>query len=776
MSRLDPLWLRVYRDVGSDRYLSHVELPAEAASSTRTIWELYDRLFGRFTGAGLDPLFNRFTHPPARRLASPVFPRGVPVVIAGAGPSLDYAVADLRRIRDRVVLTSSWRGALALQTHGLHADLVLVEQQNVFDAQAAADDRRFSEPPRLHPFTRVLAQPATPPDLLKDLDADACRLSDGLPTWGLWPATLTALALEADAPAIGLLLESPPPPLLALFELLAHAAPGICRECVDGNPQKRGWTRTSLLALAEFRTAQASNVREITWRHERTNALLLDEARHDLSTMRPLLPDAHEALAVALQARAGNVPPDRTLTRAIELMLAWGADPHLRTVLQRGLGLSFLPRFWRTGIRIGGDPQLWRPLVLALHEMTTQAERLIALIETGRTAPAAESLPASVAPVGPGASVASVAQFADIDRTTATDEPALDLSESAKKLVESEPGRPGRVSVLMPLKNGLPHLHDAMASLIAQTHPDVEILVIDDGSEDGGPEEIQRRALSHVRVVPSNGQGIAAALNTGLKLATGEFIARHDADDWSHPERLARQAEYLSRHPEIDVLATCAEFVDVEGRPAENAWTSTVRRQHDAMQTPDDLARFLPRTCPLHHATVMARRDVFRAAGGYRPAFVCAQEYDLSLRLLPRAQFSKLPVRLYTYRLHERQTTQQQQDQQRRALIRAKLEYVIRREPRLASGSRLVLAADARGADVHREVGREIGLSFVDETLPASPDQSGTLAASLRDLIASAEGLVIAEADHIGPWIDALTITGGPTWAETGVCLIRQNA
>ena len=122
MSRLDPFWLRVYRDVGADRYLPHAELPVEAAATTRTIWEIYDRLFGRFTGAGLDPLFNRFTHPPARRLAPPAFPRGVPVVIVGAGPSLDSSVDDLHRIRDRVIVASSWRGALALQMHGLYAD------------------------------------------------------------------------------------------------------------------------------------------------------------------------------------------------------------------------------------------------------------------------------------------------------------------------------------------------------------------------------------------------------------------------------------------------------------------------------------------------------------------------------------------------------------------------------------------------------------------------------------------------------------------------------
>ena len=493
MTRLDPLWLRVYRDVGADRYLTHAELPVEAASATRTIWEVYDRLFGRFTGAGLDPLFHRFAHPPARRLAAPAFPRGVPMVIAGAGPSLDSAVEDLRRIRDRVLVASSWRGALALQAHGLHADLVLVEQQNVFDAQAAADDRRFSEPARLHPFTKVLAQPATPPDLLKDLDADACRLAEGLPTWGLWPATLTAMALDANVPAIGLVLEAPQPPLLALLELLAQAAPGACRDCVSGTPAKRGWTRTSLQSFAEIWAAHTSNVQEIGWRHERPNALLVEEARHDLATMRPLLPDAHEALAVALQARAGNVPRDRSLTRAIELMLAWGADPHLRTVLQRGLGLSFLPRFWRTGIRIGSDPQLWRPLVLALHELTTQAERLIALIDqsvagvagvAGSEGPAA--LPSSTTPA--------------IQPPSPPRPPVLAATsdEESPKAADGESGRPGRVSVLMPLKNGLPHLHDAMASLIAQTYPDIEIIVIDDGSEDGGPEEIQGLSLIHI--------------------------------------------------------------------------------------------------------------------------------------------------------------------------------------------------------------------------------------------------------------------------------------
>ena len=406
--------------------------------------------------------------------------------------------------------------------------------------------------------------------------------------------------------------------------------------------------------------------------------------------------------------------------------------------------------------------------MLALHELTTQIDRLTAIVDAARPEPSG-AVDSSKGPVE-----MSLASMTPSPVTPAQTPPPLLTPAERHAPSSSSSSRDRRVSVLLPVKNGLPHLHEAIASLIHQTYEDVEILVIDDGSDDGGPEEIQGRALSHVRVVPSNGRGVAAALNTGLRVATGAFVARQDADDWSHPERLARQIEFLLRHPDIDAVATCAEFVDLESRPVETAWTMDVRRRHDAVQTPEALARVLPRTCALHHGTLMARRDLLRQAGGYRAAFVGAQDYDLSLRLLPRARFAKLPVRLYTYRVHDRQTSYQQRDEQRRAMIRARLEHVVRQVPRLtATNPRILLAAEPRTAPIYIEMARDAGLALAEDALlPAMPMPEPT---SPTDL-SSVDALIIADADQGDPidaWMTALDAAGDPDWHAVGICLVR---
>jgi GT2 family glycosyltransferase len=641
---VDSLWFRVYRDIGGDRYLSHAELPAELPAG-RALWETYDRMFGRFSGASLDPLFFRFAH---HRLsaATPLLPEEVPVLIVGNGPSLDGSYDELRRVRARVLVATSIRGAVALQARGLHADLVLIEHQTPFDAEISADARRHGGATRLHADTAVLADPATPPDLLLDADPGRCRLAHNLPTWGLWPATLAALALDGGAPMVGLLgidlgadnqIDPAHRPLVALLERLADAS-GVCRDCGQFGTVKKGWARVSLAAFAGTATGVSQRV---AWREERSPGGVFERGRDDLAVLQAVLPDARAALAMALQGRAGNAPAIRDLTEAIDLMLAWGADPTMRWVLQRGLGLSFLPRFWRTGVGVSQPRQLWRPLVLALQELTTQAERLARRVQDGPPKPA--------------------------PRVTATS--GADRGRATEAVTHAT-----RISVLLPVKNGLPHLHDAVASLAAQTHPDLEILVIDDGSDDGGPQQVLAQALSHVRVMRSNGQGLAAALNTGLRAATGAFIARQDADDWSHPERLARQLHYLLRHPEIDILGATADLVDAEGRPIDAVSNEGGLREYDGVQTPEALAARLPEETVLLPGTVIARRDALRRAGGYRPGFAGAEDYDLWLRLLPDARVAKLPTRLYAYRVHARQASACE-EVARESARRARAEY-----------------------------------------------------------------------------------------------------
>lgn len=265
------------------------------------------------------------------------------------------------------------------------------------------------------------------------------------------------------------------------------------------------------------------------------------------------------------------------------------------------------------------------------------------------------------------------------------------------------------ISVLLPVRNGMPYLPIAIESLLAQTFGDFEIIAIDDGSTDGTADYLRGLRDPRLRSISPGGAGLAAALNAGLVEARGRFIARQDADDWSMPERFARQAAYLDAHQDITLVATCAGYVDGAGRPVDNAWTRTVRSQQDPAQSPDRILRLMPLTCCLTHGSVMMRAGALREAGGYDPAMVPAEDYDLWLRLLPHHKLAKLPDRLYAYRVHDEQSsTARRADQMARA-IEAKLRYVRRRVPNLPRPVRLVLPCNDRGADLFRRVGPSEG-------------------------------------------------------------------
>ena len=191
-----------------------------------------------------------------------------------------------------------------------------------------------------------------------------------------------------------------------------------------------------------------------------------------------------------------------------------------------------------------------------------------------------------------------------------------------------------RVSILLPVRNGMPWLPAALEGLWRQTFADFEVLAVEDGSTDATAAELARQTDRRLRVLPTGGVGLAKALNHGLAHARGALVARHDADDLSHPERLARQVAFLDAHREIDVLATAADYIGPDGEPVDDDWVRTVRRRQDVATTPEQIARLLPVTCCITHGSVMTRMAVLRGAGGYRDEFVPADDYDLWLRLL----------------------------------------------------------------------------------------------------------------------------------------------
>ncbi|WKZ67344.1 MAG: glycosyltransferase [Flavobacteriales bacterium] len=207
--------------------------------------------------------------------------------------------------------------------------------------------------------------------------------------------------------------------------------------------------------------------------------------------------------------------------------------------------------------------------------------------------------------------------------------------------------RPPLVTVLLPVHNASAYLQRTIDSISAQTLADHEVIAIDDGSTDGSAAILQAHAGPRFRIIRhAANQGLVASLNEGLAEARGRYIARMDADDLMHPERLERQAAWMDGHPEVAVLATCVGLINADGEPC-GTWDTDQRAVTEA-----DIADLLPRTNCIAHPTVMLRRD---ALGGlrYEDRQRGAEDWDLWLRLMARgARIAKLPEQLVQYRVH----------------------------------------------------------------------------------------------------------------------------
>lgn len=206
------------------------------------------------------------------------------------------------------------------------------------------------------------------------------------------------------------------------------------------------------------------------------------------------------------------------------------------------------------------------------------------------------------------------------------------------------------VTVVLPVRDGARYLREAVDSILGQTFRDFELVIIDDGSEDETPAILLEYASrdSRVRVETQARLGITTALNRGIAHARGGFIARVDADDVSIPERLAYQVAFLERHPSVAVVGSSLELL---GAPEKEL------TRLDQPTEPAAVSAALERGNCIAHPTVVFRSGPFRAVGGYRSAFVHAEDYDLWLRLSETHELANLPRPLVRYRLHGSQVT-----------------------------------------------------------------------------------------------------------------------
>lgn len=222
-----------------------------------------------------------------------------------------------------------------------------------------------------------------------------------------------------------------------------------------------------------------------------------------------------------------------------------------------------------------------------------------------------------------------------------------------------------RVSVVMPVHNGGVYLGHAVESILAQSFPDLEFVIIDDGSTDSTAEVLRRyeAADRRVRVYHQEKAGLVASLNRGCREAQASYIARMDADDIAFPDRLARQVEFLDTHPLVAVVGSAVIRIDAAGRE--------IKRNVCPTSHAEIVEALREYTC-FTHPSVMLRADALAAVGGYRKAYKAAEDYDLWVRLSERYELANLPDPLLYYRVYPEQVSVRQLDQQILSVVGAR--------------------------------------------------------------------------------------------------------
>src|SRR5688572_12686114 len=207
-----------------------------------------------------------------------------------------------------------------------------------------------------------------------------------------------------------------------------------------------------------------------------------------------------------------------------------------------------------------------------------------------------------------------------------------------------EPPRP-LISVVMPVYNAGAFLDDSINSILTQTFRDFEFVIFDDASTDGSVERLRHWATRDHRIQLHESKtqlGLAGSSNAVVAKARAAIIARMDADDVAHPNRLQRQWEIIRNHPDVAVVGTLCNGIDAAGREVR----------------PRDRWRLVRRSSyiPFPHGSAMFRREVFDRVGGYDDA-PGAEDQKLFSKMVVQGRVVTLSDVLYSYRYHSNNAT-----------------------------------------------------------------------------------------------------------------------
>ncbi|HXZ87495.1 MAG TPA: glycosyltransferase family A protein [Candidatus Binataceae bacterium] len=188
-----------------------------------------------------------------------------------------------------------------------------------------------------------------------------------------------------------------------------------------------------------------------------------------------------------------------------------------------------------------------------------------------------------------------------------------------------------RVSAIIPVYNGAATIAEAVDSALAQSWRDLEVIVVDDGSNDDTPAILDRYG-DRIRVIAQRNRGPAAARNAAARIATGEYLAFLDADDRWLPTMIERCLAELEKAPECVLAYTNLSVVDSGGRTLA---TSLINGETAHAPT---LEEMLGQMWPIMTSGVVIKRAAFDRTGGFREEFTRASFEDIHLWMVAREQ------------------------------------------------------------------------------------------------------------------------------------------
>jgi glycosyltransferase involved in cell wall biosynthesis len=226
------------------------------------------------------------------------------------------------------------------------------------------------------------------------------------------------------------------------------------------------------------------------------------------------------------------------------------------------------------------------------------------------------------------------------------------------------------ISVLMPVFNTDKYVHQSIQSILNQSFEDFEFIIINDGSTDDSLKIIQSFQDKRIRIIQNEKNlGLIKTLNKGIDLAKGKYIARIDADDIAHPERLAKQFDFLEKNPNYALVGTQAKFI----------FGDKLSNSKFKMETESDLLVTLSLfNSPFIHPSVMIRTAILKEFY-YDEDFTTAEDYELWTRILRKYPCANLDESLLSYRLHDNNISTLQNNKQLESvkrIYRSNLEYI----------------------------------------------------------------------------------------------------